>query len=94
MPAVQTTPWRIPTRDPVADRELATQLGTSPMLAALVRNRGLTDAARARAWLEPRLRDLSHPFDVLDLERAARSTDPTTVGTKQVRDFAQNPGRP
>jgi len=71
VPAVQSTPWRIPTRDPVADRELATRVGTSPMLAALLRNRGLTDPARARAWLEPRLRDLSHPFDVLDLERAA-----------------------
>lgn len=34
----------------------------------------------------------------LDLERAARRTDPTDVGSQQVReqtrDFAQNPGRP
>jgi single-stranded-DNA-specific exonuclease len=41
------------------------------MLGALLRNRGLTDVARARAWLDPRLRDLSHPADILDLERAA-----------------------
>ncbi|NRA95479.1 MAG: single-stranded-DNA-specific exonuclease RecJ, partial [Planctomycetes bacterium] len=71
MPAVRSTPWRIPERNPAADRELATQLGTSPMLGALLRNRGLTDVARARAWLDPRLRDLSHPTDILDLERAA-----------------------
>lgn len=41
------------------------------MLAALLRNRGLEDPHRARSWLEPRLRDLSHPFEILDLERGA-----------------------
>ena len=39
-----------------------------------------TDGRTGKKWLE--------------LERAARETDPTDVGTQQVRDFAQNPGRP
>lgn len=72
VPAVQSPAWRIPPRDQALDRELAIAIGSSPVLAALLRNRGLNDAAAARAWLQPQLKELSHPFELLDLERAAR----------------------
>jgi len=68
---VQSPTWRIPPRDPKGDRELATAVGVSAILAALLRNRGLDDQGSARAWLQPQLRELSHPFEMLDLERAA-----------------------
>ncbi|MAG55571.1 MAG: single-stranded-DNA-specific exonuclease RecJ [Planctomycetes bacterium] len=70
VPAVETT-WRLPHRDPEADGVLAERLGSSRVLAALLRNRGLDDPVAARAWVQPRLRDLSHPYEIADLERGA-----------------------
>ncbi len=63
--------WNIPARDPEADRILAQALGTSPILAALVRHRGLSDPAAARAYLQPRLTELEDPANLIDMPKAA-----------------------
>jgi len=63
--------WHIPDRAPEAEQALATGLGTSRVFATLLHNRGLEDLAAARAWVQPRLRDLAHPFEMKDAERAA-----------------------
>ena len=55
-------------------------LKASPLLAQCLLNRGLTDPATAAVFLEPRLKMLSDPFLLPDMDRAvARLNSGTTA---------------
>jgi single-stranded-DNA-specific exonuclease len=47
-------------------------LGLSPLLAALLAQRGFVDPDQARAFLNPRLEDLHDPYLMNDMERVVR----------------------
>jgi single-stranded-DNA-specific exonuclease len=64
-------PWSIPPRDPEAELRLARALGTSPLLAALLRNRGFTDEDSARRHLQPRLTEIEEPGNLAGMEAGA-----------------------
>lgn len=55
------TRWLIPTPDRALCESLARQVGVSPILAQVLVNRGVRDAAAARAFLNPQLNDLADP---------------------------------
>lgn len=62
--------WVVRETDRARSRQLAAELGISPLLAQLLVNRGLRDAVAARAFLRPRLETL-HDYHLLpDLEPA------------------------
>ncbi|MGD8858963.1 MAG: single-stranded-DNA-specific exonuclease RecJ [Myxococcales bacterium] len=72
--------------EPEAARELGAALGLSPAVAQVLLNRGIRDAERARAFLSPRLSDLTAPEGMADrsaaaerLARAVRAGEPITV---------------
>ncbi len=62
--------WQWPPPDPQAEA-LGHTLGVSPILATLLRQRGFTDEAAARAFLDPKLQALGDPFLITDLRVAA-----------------------
>jgi len=51
---------------------LASQLKISPMTAALLINRGITNLESAEAFLNPKLAHLCDPMQIPDMEKAAR----------------------
>lgn len=63
MPPAQKT-WQLRPADPAASRSLAVAAKTSQVVAQLLLNRGVTDAAAARAFLDAPLAGL-HPPDLL-----------------------------
>jgi single-stranded-DNA-specific exonuclease len=63
--------WTVP--DPHPDAEaLAAKLKSSPLLAQVLLNRGLTDAADCTAFLRPSLKCLHDPFLIQNLRLAAQ----------------------
>ncbi|MDR7422601.1 MAG: single-stranded-DNA-specific exonuclease RecJ [Armatimonadota bacterium] len=62
--------WRLRSSDPEDVARLAAALDVSPLVARLLVNRGLADAAAARAFLDPRLDRLSSPFALAGMEAA------------------------
>jgi single-stranded-DNA-specific exonuclease len=56
--------WRLLPHDRAAVERLSAELGTGPIVAQLLLNRGLNDAAQARRFLEPALTGL-HPPELL-----------------------------
>ncbi len=63
--------WISPTPvDPIAVRALATQLRVAPFIAELLTRRGLATAPEAASFLDPRLKTLSDPFLLPDMDRA------------------------
>lgn len=60
MAVLNRTAWSVPPPDREAGG-LADALGVHPLVAALLRRRGLVTVETARAFLEPRLEDLSDP---------------------------------
>jgi single-stranded-DNA-specific exonuclease len=54
--------WSIAEAHPLLADTLARELNLPPLLARCLVNRGLTDAAAAGAFLEPRLKQLADPF--------------------------------
>ena len=52
--------------------QLARQVRTSPLVAQVLANRGITDADEARAFLSPKLSDLRDPAELAGVEPAAR----------------------
>jgi single-stranded-DNA-specific exonuclease len=54
--------WSIAPPQPALAEPLARQLAISPLLAQCLLNRGLSEPAAVRAFLEPRLRHLRDPF--------------------------------
>jgi single-stranded-DNA-specific exonuclease len=77
--------WSIAPPQPLIAGPLAAELKISPLLAQCLVNRGLTEAARAADFLLPRLKQLSDPFLLLDMNAAvdrlflARSRDEPLV---------------
>jgi len=63
--------WRLAPADPAAEG-LGRQLGTSPLVAQVLLNRGLADPDAARAFLEPKLSQLHAPEDLPGCAAAAR----------------------
>ena len=53
--------WLLPATDPVLRESLSRELGLSTVTAQVLMNRGLRDAASARAFLNPQLNDLVDP---------------------------------
>ncbi|HUU41839.1 MAG TPA: hypothetical protein VMW42_12960, partial [Desulfatiglandales bacterium] len=61
--------WHIKDDPPGASR-LAEEAGISKLLASLLIHRGVSSPDSAKAFLFPRLRDLSDPFLIKDMDRA------------------------
>ena len=64
------TQWQVADPDPAAQERLAAELSLSPLLCQILVNRGITDAAAARAFLSPSLHDLHDPFLILGMNAA------------------------
>jgi len=62
--------WKIADADSRAD-DLARSLGTSPLTAQMLINRGLFEIETARAFLRPALRDLIDPSELPGCTQAA-----------------------
>src|SRR6266542_2918522 len=62
--------WSIAPPQPLLVRNIADDLKVSSLLAQCLANRGLTDVRRATEFLEPRLRQLSAPFLLPNMEAA------------------------
>ena len=62
--------WLLPARDPLAERELSAELGTHPLVIAVLRNRGLRDAQEMADFLSPSLDRLHDPGLLPDIEPA------------------------
>lgn len=62
--------WSLSPSQPLLVRQLAADLGQSPLLIQCLLNRGLSDPAHMAAYLEPRLKQLSDPFLLPDMDKA------------------------
>ncbi len=62
--------WLLPARDLRAERELATTVGTHPLVIAVLRNRGLAQAEAVAEFLTPSLDRLHDPELLPDIEPA------------------------
>lgn len=62
--------WTIKKHDRAIVSALASELGVSPVIAAMLINRGFADAEPARRFLSPSLEDLHEPLLLKDAERA------------------------
>lgn len=62
--------WSVAELDPLLCRPLESALGISPLLAHCLVQRQLSDPEAARIFLEPRLKSLSDPFRLPNMERA------------------------
>jgi single-stranded-DNA-specific exonuclease len=62
--------WTIKKQDRDHVAKLAAEIGVSPVIAALLINRGFSDPASARGFLKPSLDDLHEPLLLKDAERA------------------------
>lgn len=62
--------WIEPPEATAASRQLAAQLGREPIVAALLEQRGITNLDSAETFLNPRLRDLTDPFLLTQMDVA------------------------
>jgi len=62
--------WEIAPPYPARD-DLARRLGTAPLIAQILHNRGLDDPKAGRGFLEPKLTDLHDPADLPGCKQAA-----------------------
>jgi single-stranded-DNA-specific exonuclease len=62
--------WTVPELHPAAE-ELAAKLKSSPLLAQVLLNRGLSETADCTAFLRPSLKCLHDPFSIANLRLAA-----------------------
>lgn len=63
--------WQLPELvDPVTISGLAQELGVAPFVASILCGRGIRDPAQARHFLDPRLKTLSDPFLLPDMDAA------------------------
>jgi single-stranded-DNA-specific exonuclease len=62
--------WQIAEPDPSTSAALGAALGVSPLVAAVLVNRGVVDVDSAARFLDPRLDDLLDPLALPDMERA------------------------
>jgi single-stranded-DNA-specific exonuclease len=64
--------WSLAPAQPLLAERLAAALGVSPLLAQCLVNRGLSDPEPAAAFLAPRLRQLSDPLLLPQMDRAVQ----------------------
>src|SRR4051794_942169 len=64
--------WSLAPAQPGPAAELAAALRISPLLAHCLLNRGLSDPATVACFLEPRLKQLSDPFLLPDMDKAVQ----------------------
>lgn len=62
--------WSLATPQPLLAEQLARGLGLSPLLAQCLLNRGMSDPSGIGGFLQPRLKHLTDPFLLPDMERA------------------------
>jgi single-stranded-DNA-specific exonuclease len=62
--------WTVVGAQTALREQLAGALGVSPLLVQCLLNRGLTDASQMATYLEPRLKQLSDPFLLPNMEQA------------------------
>src|SRR3984957_1494844 len=62
--------WSLAPTQPLLAGRLVSSLNLSPLLAQCLLNRGLSDAPAIQNFLEPRLKNLSDPFLLPDMEKA------------------------
>ncbi len=62
--------WEIRQPEDAAAEDLARALGLTPLIARLLLNRGVGDAAAGRRFLSPSLQDLHDPFRMCHMDRA------------------------
>ncbi|HAB16508.1 MAG TPA: DHH family phosphoesterase, partial [Verrucomicrobiota bacterium] len=62
--------WTVAAPDPLLTRPLESGLGVSPLLAHCLVQRGLADLEEARRFLEPRLKSLTDPYQLPNMDRA------------------------
>lgn len=66
------TSWAIARPDPESARSLAESVGTSPLVAQVLLNRGIDNEDQARKFLRPTLTDLEDPGCLPDADAAAK----------------------
>jgi len=78
--------WNLAPPQPLLAGQLANQLRISPLLAQCLLNRGLVDASLMSGFLQPRLKQLSDPFLLPNMElavdrlfRALNSKEPLVI---------------
>ncbi len=64
--------WRVADADVTTRQALAAATGLSPLFCQVLINRGLTDAAAARAFLTPSLHDLHDPYGLHGMAQAVQ----------------------
>src|SRR6478609_468309 len=64
--------WSLAPAQPLLAAELATAFKFSPLLAQCLLNRGLHESVQIGRFLEPRLKQLSDPFLLPEMELAVR----------------------
>jgi single-stranded-DNA-specific exonuclease len=62
--------WSLAPTQPLLAGRLASSLNLSPLLAQCLLNRGLDEAAKIENFLQPRLKNLSDPFQLPDMDKA------------------------
>ena len=62
--------WLLSPRDPLAETEIAAEVGTHPLVVAVLRNRGLRDTGAIADFLAPSLERLHDPALLPDIEPA------------------------
>src|SRR5919199_221780 len=64
--------WRVADADVTTQQALAAVTGLSPLSCQVLINRGITEAAAARAFLTPSLHDLHDPYRLHGMEPAVQ----------------------
>lgn len=80
------TTWEVATPDPAVVRALVRSLGLHPLVARVLAARGVIEPEQARAFLAPRLADLTRPDTMVDralaaerIERALRRNERVAI---------------
>jgi single-stranded-DNA-specific exonuclease len=76
--------WLNPTADPQAANELAATLGVTPITAAVLINRGITDAPAARRFLTPHLDHLQDPALLTGMRDAVARVKTAIQGREKI----------
>lgn len=65
-------------------QDLARQIGTSPLVAGILHNRGIDDPSAAKAFLSPKLTDLHDPSLLCGADEAARRIASAIAAKKKI----------
>lgn len=79
--------WDVARPDPAVARGLASALGLHPLVARVLAARGVEDPAAARAFLAPRLADLTRPDGMADRDAAAARIDRALQAGERIAVF-------